>query len=71
MVETKKLKKKINKQYDIIGESPAIKQLKGMIDKVAPTNARVLITGKTEQEKNWLPIGCMKKVIAHPILSWK
>jgi len=56
MVETKKLKKKINKQYDIIGESPAIKQLKGMIDKVAPTNARVLITGEN---------GTGKELVAH------
>lgn len=56
MVETKKLKKKINKQYDIIGESPTIKQLKEMIDKVAPTNARVLITGEN---------GTGKELVAH------
>ena len=44
--ETKKLKKKISKTYDIIGESPAIIQIKEMIEKVAATNARVLITGE-------------------------
>ncbi|MDR2065209.1 MAG: sigma-54 dependent transcriptional regulator [Prevotellaceae bacterium] len=43
--ETKKLRKKIFKTSDIIGESPAIKKIKEMIDKVAPTEARVLITG--------------------------
>ncbi|MDR1199513.1 MAG: sigma-54 dependent transcriptional regulator [Prevotellaceae bacterium] len=43
--ETKKLRKKIFKTNDIIGESPAIKKIKEMIDRVAPTEARVLITG--------------------------
>lgn len=44
--ETKTLKKKISKTYDIIGESPAILQIKEMIEKVAETDARVLITGE-------------------------
>jgi len=43
--ETKALKKKVSKTYDIVGESPAITQVKDMIDRVAPTDARVLITG--------------------------
>ena len=45
--ETKKLKRKINKNKgtDIVGESDGIKQVKQMIEKVAPTDARVLITG--------------------------
>lgn len=43
--ETKRLKKKISKKYDIIGESTAITQVKEMIERVAPTDARVLITG--------------------------
>ncbi len=43
--ETRVLKKKINKTFDIIGESPKIEEVKTMIDKVAPTDARVLITG--------------------------
>ena len=42
--ETKILKKKVYGQ-EIVGESPAIKQVQGMIDKVAPTDARVLIIG--------------------------
>jgi len=45
IVETKRLKKKINRQYDIIGESEAIIKVKEMIERVAPTEARVLITG--------------------------
>lgn len=45
ITETKTLKKKVSKTYDMIGESAAIKQVKEMIDKVAPTDARVLITG--------------------------
>ena len=44
--ETRQLKKKISKKYEIIGESEAIKEVKEMIAKVAPTEARVLITGR-------------------------
>jgi two-component system, NtrC family, nitrogen regulation response regulator NtrX len=43
--ETKILKKKVSKKFDIIGESDAIKKVIGMADRVAPTEARVLITG--------------------------
>jgi len=43
--EAKILKRKVNKAYDIVGESPAIVKVKEMIDRVAPTEARVLITG--------------------------
>ena len=43
--ETKTLKKKISKKYDIVGESTPIKEVIAMIEKVAPTDARVLITG--------------------------
>lgn len=43
--ETKILKKKVNKKYEIIGESPAIKEVIQMADRVAPTDARILITG--------------------------
>lgn len=43
--ETRNLKKKISKKYEMIGESPAVEEMKQMIDKVAPTDARVLITG--------------------------
>lgn len=44
--ETKVLKKKISKRFDIIGESTAINQVKDTIAKVAPTEARVMITGE-------------------------
>jgi len=43
--ETKSLRKKISKQFDIVGESAPIVHIKDMIEKVAPTDARVLITG--------------------------
>ena len=43
--ETKTLKRKVTKTYDIVGESEPIQKVKDMIEKVAPTNARVLITG--------------------------
>lgn len=43
--ETKTLKKKISKVPEIIGESEAIGRIKNMIDRVAPTDARVLVTG--------------------------
>lgn len=44
--ETKKLKRKVSKTFDMIGESEAITNIKDMISKVAPTEARVLITGE-------------------------
>jgi len=56
VVENKRLKKKVSKNYEMIGESPAIDRIKGMIDKVAPTDARVLITG---------PNGTGKELVAH------
>jgi len=43
--ETKILKKKVYKTYDIVGDSPAITKVKDIIDRVAKTDARVLITG--------------------------
>ena len=46
VVETKKLKRKVSKTYDMVGESDSITKIKEMIDRIAPTDARVLITGK-------------------------
>ena len=46
ITETKVLKRKVAKTFDIVGQSEAINKVKDMIDKVAPTEARVLITGK-------------------------
>ncbi len=45
VTETKVLRKKVSKTFDIIGESAAINKVKETIDKVAPTDARVLIQG--------------------------
>lgn len=56
VVENTRLKKKVSKNYEMIGESPAIVQIKEMIEKVAPTEARVLITG---------PNGTGKELVAH------
>jgi two-component system nitrogen regulation response regulator NtrX len=56
IVENKRLKKKVSKSYQMIGESPAISQIKNIIEKVAPTDARVLITG---------PNGTGKELVAH------
>jgi two-component system, NtrC family, nitrogen regulation response regulator NtrX len=44
--ETKVLKKKISKAFDMVGDSKPIQEIKDMIDRVAPTEARVLITGE-------------------------
>ncbi len=46
VAETKVLKRKISKVQEIIGESAPIKKIKDTIDKIAPTEARVLITGE-------------------------
>jgi DNA-binding NtrC family response regulator len=44
--ETRALKRKVSKTFDMVGSSPAISEIKDMIEKVAPTTARVLITGE-------------------------
>jgi two-component system nitrogen regulation response regulator NtrX len=46
ITETRVLKRKVAKTYDMIGDSEAIRHVKEMIERVAPTDARVLITGK-------------------------
>lgn len=56
VVENKRLKRKVSKQYEMIGNSPVIEAIKLIIDKVAPTEARVLITG---------PNGTGKELVAH------
>ena len=56
VVENKRLKKKVSKTYQMIGESAPIQQIKEMVDKVAETDARVLITG---------PNGTGKELVAH------
>ena len=56
VVENIKLKKKVSKKYEMVGNSPAITQIKEMIEKVAATDARVLVTG---------PNGTGKELVAH------
>lgn len=46
VIETKVLKRKVSKTREIIGDSPAITKIIDTIDKVAPTDARVMITGQ-------------------------
>ena len=58
VVENKILKKKVSKNYEMIGQSDAIGHIKDMIEKVAPTDARVLITG---------PNGTGKELVAHQL----
>ncbi len=56
--ENKILKKKVSKKYDIIGDSEPIRLVQVMIDKVATTDARVLITGQN---------GTGKELVAHQL----
>ncbi len=49
--QTVKLKKEVNKKFEIIGESKSMLLLKEMITKIAPTTARVLITGENGSGK--------------------
>lgn len=46
MTETKALKKVVSKRFEMIGDSPAMQHIRQMINKVASTSARVLITGE-------------------------
>ncbi len=46
ITETRALKRKVSKTCDMVGESPPMRKVKEMIDRVAPTDARVLITGR-------------------------
>ena len=57
-IENKKLKRKVAKKYQIIGESIAIREVTDMISKVAATEARVLIIGEN---------GTGKELVAHQI----
>ena len=54
--ENRNLKKKIGKNYQMVGDSAALTNVKDMVEKVAPTEARVLITG---------PNGTGKELVAH------
>ncbi|WP_353126931.1 sigma-54-dependent transcriptional regulator, partial [Parapedobacter pyrenivorans] len=45
VTETKVLKRKVSKTRDILGDSEAIQRIKDTIERVAPTDARVLVTG--------------------------
>ncbi len=56
VVENKILKKKVSKNHEMIGDSVEIDTIKDMIEKVAPTDARVLITGSN---------GTGKELVAH------
>ena len=56
VVENKMLKKKVSKNYEMVGSSEPINHIKEIIEKVAPTDARVLITG---------PNGTGKELVAH------
>jgi two-component system, NtrC family, nitrogen regulation response regulator NtrX len=58
LTQTQVLKNKVSKIYEIVGESEAIRKVKEMIDRVAPTEARVLITGAN---------GTGKELVAHQI----
>jgi two-component system, NtrC family, nitrogen regulation response regulator NtrX len=51
VAETKALKKKVSKNYEMIGQSKSLDAIKIMIEKVAPTDARVLITGNNGSGK--------------------
>ena len=56
--ETKTLKNKVSKKYDMIGKSEALNHIRAMIDKVAVSDARILVTG---------PNGSGKELVAHQL----
>ncbi|MCC5918966.1 MAG: sigma-54-dependent Fis family transcriptional regulator [Cryomorphaceae bacterium] len=56
--ENTRLRKKVNRKYTMIGQSDALENIRKMIDKIAPTDARVMIAG---------PNGTGKELVAHAI----
>ncbi len=58
ITQTRTLKKQVSKKFEIVGESKAIREVQEMIDRIAATEARVLITG---------PSGTGKELVAHQI----
>ncbi|MBN1387799.1 MAG: sigma-54-dependent Fis family transcriptional regulator [Bacteroidales bacterium] len=58
ITQTKTLKKQVSKKFEMVGESEAIVKVKEMIDRIAPTEAKVLITGAS---------GTGKELVAHQI----
>jgi len=58
LTELKTLRKKVSQKFEMIGNSPALAIVKEMIEKVAPTDARVLITG---------PNGSGKELVARSV----
>ncbi len=58
ITETRQLRKKINRMPDMVGSSPSLGLIREMIDKVAPTDAKILITGQN---------GTGKEVVARMI----
>jgi len=58
VTETRALKKKVSKKYEMVGESKAILKVKDIINRVAPTDAKILITGDN---------GTGKELVAHQL----
>ena len=58
VAENQRLRKKVDKKFDMVGESAALEQVREVVEKVAPTDARVLITG---------PNGSGKEIVANQI----
>lgn len=56
--ENQTLRKKVTSKFTMVGESSALSVIRAMVDKVAPTDARVLISG---------PNGSGKEIVAHQI----
>ncbi len=60
VAQTKTLKRKVDKKYAMVGESEAIQRVRDMVERVAPTDARVLITGQN---------GTGKEVVARMLFA--
>jgi DNA-binding NtrC family response regulator len=58
VAENQRLRKKADKKFEMVGESAALETVREVVEKVAPTDARVLITG---------PNGSGKEIVANQI----
>lgn len=68
--EVQELKKRTGDAVELVGASLAVSQLRQTIDRVAPTNSRIMILGPSGSARNWSRVWCTRNPRAPPDPSW-